>query len=82
MRELRVLASVPVILLFAGILAALLTGIFVLEAFVTQLYTGPGHKYIVCPFTFCPFHYIPETKFNTHNSSGILPNPPLRSPRS
>jgi len=28
------------------VLAALLTSIFVFEAFVTQLYTGPGHKYI------------------------------------
>ncbi|KAF5383633.1 hypothetical protein D9615_003802 [Tricholomella constricta] len=45
-RELRILASLPVLLLFAGILTALLTGIFVFEAFVTQLYTGPGHKYI------------------------------------
>ena len=51
-RELRVLASVPVILVFAGILTALLTGIFVLEAFVTQLYTGPGHKYAVCLLDF------------------------------
>ena len=46
-RELRILASLPVILLFAAALAALLTGIFVLEAFVTQLYTGPGQKFIV-----------------------------------
>jgi hypothetical protein len=40
-------ASFPVILFFALVLAALLTSIFVFEAFVTQLYTGPGHKYIV-----------------------------------
>lgn len=46
-RELRVLASVPVILFFAGILTAILTGIFVFEAFVTQLYQGPGEKLIV-----------------------------------
>jgi anoctamin-10 len=46
-RELRMIASVPVILVFAIILAALLTGIFVIEAFVTELYTGPGHKYVV-----------------------------------
>ncbi|THH17844.1 hypothetical protein EW146_g3059 [Bondarzewia mesenterica] len=45
-RELRMLASVPVMLVFAGILFALLTGIFVFEAFVTTLYTGPGHEYI------------------------------------
>ncbi|KAJ7691956.1 calcium-activated chloride channel-domain-containing protein [Mycena rosella] len=45
-RELRMIASLPVILLFAAVLVSLLTGIFVFEAFVTQLYTGPGHKYI------------------------------------
>ncbi|KAG5652528.1 hypothetical protein H0H81_004685 [Sphagnurus paluster] len=45
-RELRILASLPVLILFAGILIALLTGIFLLEAFVTKLYTGPGMKYI------------------------------------
>ncbi|KIJ95509.1 hypothetical protein K443DRAFT_682955 [Laccaria amethystina LaAM-08-1] len=45
-RELRVLASAPVILLFAGILGAILTGIFVVEAFVTGLYTGPGEQLI------------------------------------
>ncbi|KAJ7811213.1 calcium-activated chloride channel-domain-containing protein [Mycena olivaceomarginata] len=44
--ELRILASLPVILLFAGVLLSILTGIFVFEAFVTQLYTGPGHQYI------------------------------------
>jgi anoctamin-10 len=49
-RELRMLASVPVIALFAGVLATLLTGIFVFEAFVTQLYKGPGQKLI----TFSP----------------------------
>ncbi|KZP13192.1 DUF590-domain-containing protein, partial [Athelia psychrophila] len=42
-KELRVLASVPVTLLFTGILAALMTGIFMLEAFVSMLYTGPAH---------------------------------------
>lgn len=46
-RELRILASVPVILAFAGLLAVLMTAIFVFEAFVTHLYTGPGHKFIV-----------------------------------
>ncbi|KAJ7483438.1 calcium-activated chloride channel-domain-containing protein [Mycena latifolia] len=45
-RELRMIAGLPVILLFAAVLVSILTGIFVFEAFVTQLYTGPGHKYI------------------------------------
>jgi anoctamin-10 len=43
-REIRVLTSLPVIGASAVILAILLTGIFVVEAFVTQLYTGPGHQ--------------------------------------
>ncbi|KIL56516.1 hypothetical protein M378DRAFT_172635 [Amanita muscaria Koide BX008] len=43
-KDLRVLASVPLILLFATILGVLLTGIFVLEAFVTALYEGPGKQ--------------------------------------
>lgn len=43
-REFRILTSLPVIGTAAAILAALLTGIFVLEAFVTQLYKGPGHQ--------------------------------------
>lgn len=46
-RELRTAVSVPVILLCAGILGALLTGLFVFEAFITTLYTGPGHQHIV-----------------------------------
>jgi anoctamin-10 len=46
-RELRTLASIPVIALFAAFLFALLTAIFVFEAFVSTLYTGPGHQYIV-----------------------------------
>ncbi|KAI0028887.1 calcium-activated chloride channel-domain-containing protein [Vararia minispora EC-137] len=45
-REFRTLASVPIILLFATVLFGLLTAIFVFEAFVTTLYTGPGHEYI------------------------------------
>lgn len=46
-KELRVLASVPVTLLFTGILAALMTSIFMLEAFVSMLYTGPAHMILV-----------------------------------
>ncbi|KAK7687670.1 hypothetical protein QCA50_008885 [Cerrena zonata] len=45
-RDLRMVTSIPVILFFAAILASLLTGIFVFEAFVTQLYNGPGHRLI------------------------------------
>lgn len=53
-RDLRMIASLPVITLFAMVLAVLLTGIFVFEAFVTQLYTGPGHKVIVSPYYALP----------------------------
>lgn len=53
-KDLRALASLPVILFFASILAVLLTAIFVFEAFVTHLYTGPGHKLIVS------FHELPR----------------------
>lgn len=45
--ELRVLASVPVIILFAGLLSAILTVAFVFENFVTDLYQGPGKQIIV-----------------------------------
>ncbi|KAI0761839.1 DUF590-domain-containing protein [Trametes elegans] len=45
-KDLRMLASLPVILLFASVLGVILTGIFIFEAFVTQLYTGPGHRFI------------------------------------
>ncbi|KAL1748206.1 calcium-activated chloride channel-domain-containing protein [Schizophyllum fasciatum] len=43
-RELRILASIPLITLYAFILVVILTAIFVFEAFVTQLYQGPGQK--------------------------------------
>ncbi|KAF9262938.1 DUF590-domain-containing protein [Marasmius fiardii PR-910] len=45
-RELRMLSSVPVILAFATFLGLLMTAIFVFEAFVTQLYTGPAQKLV------------------------------------
>ncbi|KAJ3869112.1 calcium-activated chloride channel-domain-containing protein [Lentinula novae-zelandiae] len=49
-RELRILASVPVISSFAVLLAVLMTGIFFLEEFCEHFYTGPGQKYV----TFTP----------------------------
>ncbi|KAG8896209.1 hypothetical protein FRC00_006289 [Tulasnella sp. 408] len=45
-RESRILASLPVIAVFATALTLLLTSIFVVEAFVTQLYTGPAVRYV------------------------------------
>ncbi|GBE86287.1 DUF590-domain-containing protein [Sparassis latifolia] len=45
-KDFKMLASMPVIFLFAAVLGVLLTVVFVFEAFVTQLYTGPGHRYI------------------------------------
>lgn len=72
-RELKILFSVPVITLFASVLAVLLTAIFVIEAFVTALYTGPGHQYIVRQ----SFDMIPDTPYLTV-SSVICPNDPSR----
>ena len=46
-KEVRKMASVPIILLFASVLSVVLTGVFVLEAFVTELYNGPGHRIVV-----------------------------------
>ena len=46
-RELRYLESVPVFLLFVGVLAGLLGLIFVLEAFIAKIYSGPGSSYFV-----------------------------------
>ncbi|CAE6500154.1 unnamed protein product, partial [Rhizoctonia solani] len=45
-REFRMALSVPVIGLFGALLGGLLTAIFLFEAFVTQLYDGPGKGYI------------------------------------
>lgn len=59
-RELRMVASLPVILLFAAVLVSILTGIFVFEAFVTQLYTGPGHKYIALSPTVLFVALVPQ----------------------
>uniref|UniRef100_A0A0W0GAX1 Putative IST2-Plasma membrane protein n=1 Tax=Moniliophthora roreri TaxID=221103 RepID=A0A0W0GAX1_MONRR len=43
-RELKMLASVPAMVLFAVILGLVMTAMFIWEAFVTELYTGPGQK--------------------------------------
>jgi len=46
-REGRTAAGIPVILVFALMLAGLNTAIFTFEAFITILYTGPLNQYIV-----------------------------------
>ncbi len=45
-REIRTLLSLPILLIFALALVLILTFIFVFEAFFTQLYTGPGHRFV------------------------------------
>ncbi|KAG8929463.1 hypothetical protein FRC02_005555 [Tulasnella sp. 418] len=55
-RETRVALSIPIILGFAGAMVALISGIFVIEAFVLQLYKGPGSQYA---------GYIPMALFMT-----------------
>ena len=46
-RASRVVASIPVILGFVGVLSGILTALFAIEAFVTRLYTGPFHQHVV-----------------------------------
>jgi anoctamin-10 len=41
-RELRIALSIPVIIFFVALLGAVLTTMFVIEVFATQLYHGPG----------------------------------------
>jgi hypothetical protein len=77
-RELKILVSVPVIILFAIILTVLLTSIFIFEAFVTTLYTGPGHEYIVSHRFFICFHITPYVA----RSSVIRANSHFRSDHS
>lgn len=43
------MASVPVIMFFVAILAALLFLVFIFEAFMADLYTGPGNRFVVSP---------------------------------
>lgn len=74
-KDVRALASLPVILFFASVLAVLLTAIFVFEAFVTHLYTGPGHKLIVS----CVY---PAFAVVTNASTGIQPNDSIHCPCS
>jgi len=61
-RELKILVSVPVIALFASVLAVLLTLIFIFEAFVATLYTGPGHEYIVRLSFICFLSYLTQLR--------------------
>ncbi|KAH7921987.1 DUF590-domain-containing protein [Leucogyrophana mollusca] len=67
-RDSRMVASIPVILLFASVLASVLTGIFVLEAFVTQLYKGPGHKFVSFSPTILFMALVPRllSMYKTH----------------
>jgi len=81
-RDLIVAASIPVMFMFAGILAALLTAIFIFEVFVTDLYTGPGHTFVVSLFTprTVPHHYYVPTLVLRTNNPVHCPRP--TSPRN
>jgi anoctamin-10 len=46
-REAKILASVPVIIGLGLVLGALLTSIFIFEAFLSKLYDGPGKSALV-----------------------------------
>lgn len=60
------LAGLPVIALFAVVLAVILTGIFLFEAFVTQLYTGPGHRFIVSSPDVSEFATVLPKQIHSH----------------
>ncbi|KAJ2930954.1 hypothetical protein H1R20_g6155, partial [Candolleomyces eurysporus] len=45
-REIRILATLPIIALFGFVLVSILTAIFVFEAFITHLYEGPGKSVV------------------------------------
>ena len=68
-RDLRIVTSIPVIIFFAAVLAGLLMVIFILEAFVTQLYTGPGHQFIVCLLLFVFYLNSPVCRDSAQRSS-------------
>lgn len=72
-RFLRITASIPVIIVFVAFLTVILTGLFVFEAFITQLYTGPGKQYIVrhgtFPLTFSQFLLVTRTYCFVHGGS-------------
>jgi hypothetical protein len=52
-REAKILASVPVIVGLGLILGALLTAIFIFEAFLSKLYDGPGKSVLVSMDNVC-----------------------------
>ncbi|THU94550.1 DUF590-domain-containing protein [Dendrothele bispora CBS 962.96] len=59
-RELRILASVPVMLPFVLTLFGVLTFNFIIESFVAELYKGPGHKYIAFAPTILFAAFVPR----------------------
>ncbi|KAG8732544.1 hypothetical protein FRC11_012745 [Ceratobasidium sp. 423] len=73
-REFRMALSVPVIGLFGVLLGALLTAIFLFEAFVTQLYNGPGKNYIGFIPTIIFVTVIPRIMGIYNQKAGSLTN--------
>ncbi|CAE6440816.1 unnamed protein product [Rhizoctonia solani] len=73
-REFRMALSVPVISLFGILLGGLLTTIFLFEAFVTQLYDGPGKNYIGFIPTIIFVTVIPRIMGVYNQSAGRLTN--------
>ncbi|KAF8167034.1 calcium-activated chloride channel-domain-containing protein [Mycena galopus ATCC 62051] len=70
--ELRMIASLPVILLFGAVLVSILTGIFVVEAFVAELYTGPGHRFISLSPTVLFVALVPQLLSVYHSMAARL----------
>jgi anoctamin-10 len=69
-RELRVLASVPVILAYAFVLVLVLTVLFVFEVFVAQSYSGPGARVVSFSPTILFTAFIPQL-LGLYNKSAI-----------
>ncbi|OSX64068.1 hypothetical protein POSPLADRAFT_1168220 [Postia placenta MAD-698-R-SB12] len=73
-KDLRMIANLPVLMLFAAVLAALLTSMFVFEAFVTELYTGPGHRFVSFAPTIIVSVVLPRFLKIYHGSAVSLTN--------
>lgn len=69
-RETRILLSIPVILTYAAVLVLVLTALFVFEAFVTHLYTGPGARFASFSPTVLFIAFIPRI-LGLYNKSAI-----------
>lgn len=78
-RDVKMIASVPVIAACGVGLGVVLMGIFVLEAFVSQLWEGPGQSVVVSTFS---IHPNPSPVIGVWVSQISSTDPPTASPSS